>query len=70
MTYWERVLEGTSIPGFIMLAVGILLATQALKVSRLLFGEKGEKAILPIRLIGFLLLAVTAIMLLSAAFGW
>lgn len=65
MGYWERVSQRLSVPGLIVLAVGILLITQAAKLCRLALKEKGEKVILPLKIFGLVLVVLAALILLD-----
>ena len=65
MGYWERVISRLSVPGLILLALGILLAVQAIRISRLLFREKGERAVFPIKMTGLALVVAAALILLD-----
>ena len=65
MGYWEKVLERLSIPGLVLLALGLLLALKAETWSRLLFGNKKEQAVLPVKLVGVFLAALAAAIFLD-----
>ncbi len=62
---WQKVLSRLSVPGVTLLLVGVLLCVHALRLCRLVFGERGEKAILPVRLIGLALAIFGALILLD-----
>ncbi|MEG2355548.1 MAG: hypothetical protein RSC40_01185 [Clostridia bacterium] len=61
---WYKVLSRLSVPGLTLLLVGTLLCMQSAKLCRLVLKEKGERAILPLRIAGLVVaLLGTAILL-------
>ncbi len=65
MGRWNQIMERLSVPGLVVLAVGVLLIVQSAKLCRLVLKEKGEKAILPLKLFGLLLVVLAALILLD-----
>ena len=62
---WNKVLSRLSVPGLTLLLVGGLLCMQATKLCRLVLKEKGERAILPLRILGLLIALLGAAILLD-----
>lgn len=66
---WQKVLSRLSVPGITLLVVGAALCTQAVKLCRLLPNNKGERAVLPVRIIGLVLALLGALILLDVIPG-
>ncbi len=64
MTVWERLMNALSVPALILLAAGVVLMVRAAKLSRLLFRDRGEAWIMPMRIAGLLLVALAVVILL------
>ena len=62
---WEKVLSRLSVPGLTLLVLGVLTSAQAAKLCRLVFKERGERAILPVRITGLVLALLGAAILLD-----
>lgn len=65
MLDWNKVLSRLSVPGLTLLVVGALGCAQATKLCRLAFHEKGEKWIMPMKLLGLAMALVGALILLD-----
>lgn len=62
---WDRIVERLSVPGLVILAVGVAMVTQAAKICRLVFKEKGEKAVMPAKIVGLALTVLAVVILLD-----
>ena len=65
MTYWEGVLARLSVPGIILMAVGALLYYEAPKVCQLVLKENGERAVVPMKGIGLVMVLLGVLILLD-----
>lgn len=62
---WERVLARLSVPGLTLLVLGVLTCAQSAKLCRLALKEKGERAILPVKVAGLAMAILGAAILLD-----
>ncbi len=62
---WERVLARLSVPGLTLLVLGVLTCAQSAKLCRLVLKEKGERAILPVKVAGLAMAILGAVILLD-----
>ena len=65
MTYWDDVLTRLSIPGLALLVLGMVCTYLAPTLSRWLFKQNSSKAEMPIKLGGFVLAVLGALILLD-----
>ena len=63
--YWQEVLARLSIPGVVLLAIGLLLGYGATWLSRVLFKSGGERAIVPMKVVGMAATLLGALILLD-----
>ncbi len=49
---WDAIFSRLSVTGVTLLLAGVLLSLYATRLARFLFREKGERLILPVRLVG------------------
>lgn len=62
---WQKVLSRLSVTGVTLLLAGAVLCVQAAKLCRLVLGDRGERAVLPVRLVGLALALAGALILLD-----
>ena len=62
---WDKALSRLSVPGLTLLVVGGVMCSQAARLCRLAFGERGDRAVLPLRLFGLGLALLGAVILLD-----
>ncbi len=62
---WQKVMSRLSVPGLTLLLAGGLLATQAMRLCRLVFGDRAERAVLPLRIFGLVVALLGALILLD-----
>lgn len=62
---WELIWSRLSVPGITLLVLGSMMCVQAVKLCRLVFKEKGERAIMPMRVIGLIIALIGAAILLD-----
>lgn len=65
MLNWEKIWSRLSVPGITLLLVGVLTCTQAAKLCRLVWKDKGERAILPVKFAGLAAALLGALILLD-----
>ena len=66
---WEKIFSRLSVPGLTLLLFGAVACTQATKLCRLALGEKGERAVLPLKIAGLLIALLGALILLDVIPG-
>ena len=59
---WEKVLSRLSVPGITLLLV---LCVQATRLCRFVLHDRGERAVLPVRIAGLVLALLGALILLD-----
>ena len=62
---WQKVLSRLSVPGVTLLLAGVVVCVQATRLCRLVLGDRGERAVLPVRLAGLALALLGALILLD-----
>lgn len=62
---WEKVLSRLSVPGITLLLAGAVLCVQATRLCRFVLRERGERAVLPVRIVGLVLALLGAMILLD-----
>lgn len=62
---WDKVFSRLSVPGLTLLLFGLIASTQATKLCRLVFREKGEHAIMPLKIVGLAIAILGALILLD-----
>ena len=62
---WDQIFSRLSVTGVTLLLGGVLLSLYTTKLARFLFREKGQKWILPIRLLGLGIAVFGALILLD-----
>ena len=62
---WQKVLSRLSVPGVTLLLAGVVVCVQATRICRLVLGDWGERAVLPVRLAGLALALLGALILLD-----
>lgn len=62
---WEKVLSRLSVPGIALLLVGAVLCVQATRLCRFVLRDRGERAVLPVRIAGLVLALLGALILLD-----
>lgn len=65
VSFWEKVMGRLSVPGLLLVTAGAVLVFQAEKLCRLLFKDNGEKAVLPVRILGLALAVFGTVILLD-----
>lgn len=63
--YWQNVLSRLSIPGLCLMVLGAMLGYGAAWLSGKVFGQGGERAIVPMKVAGLLLALAGALILLD-----
>ena len=62
---WDDIFSRLSVTGVTLLLCGVLLCLYATKLVRLVFRERGERLLLPLRLLGLALALLGALILLD-----
>ena len=62
---WEKVLSRLSVPGITLLLVGAVICVQATRLCRFVLHDRGERAVLPVRIAGLVLALLGALILLD-----
>ena len=62
---WEKGLSRVSVPGITLLLVGAVLCVQATRLCRFVLHDRGERAVLPVRIAGLVLALLGALILLD-----
>lgn len=65
MSYGEKVLARLSIPGLALVVMGVLLCTQAPKLCKLVWKERGDRAVVPLKVAGVIMTLLGALILLD-----
>ena len=65
MNYWDKVASRLSIPGLALVALGALLCYEAPKLCRLVFKERGDRAVTPMKVAGVVIALLGALVLLD-----
>ncbi|MDD3336645.1 MAG: hypothetical protein PHI98_14225 [Eubacteriales bacterium] len=66
---WNKLFSRLSVPGLTLLVVGMIGCFQATKLCRLVFRERGERWIMPMKLVGLALAVLGALILLDVIPG-
>ena len=66
---WEKVLSRLSVPGITLLLVGAVLCVQATRLCRFVLHDRGERAVLPVRIAGLVLALLGALILQTISNG-
>ena len=62
---WDQIFSRLSVTGVTIMLVGIALGLYATRLVRLIFRERGERLILPLRIIGLLMAVLGTVILLD-----
>jgi len=65
MTYWQGVLSRISVPGLILLALGVVLCLGAERIAGWIWKQGGDRATTPLKVAGLVLAAVGALVCLK-----
>ena len=65
MTYWDKVSSRLSVPGLLLLAVGALLCFLAPRICAWLWKKRGDRAVMPVKVVGLVLALAGALILLD-----
>ena len=62
---WDQIFSRLSVTGVTLMLAGLVLGLYATKLVRFVFRERGERLVLPVRLIGLALAVFGALVLLD-----
>lgn len=62
---WEKVLSRLSVPGITLLLAGAVLCAQATRLCRFVLRDRGERAVLPVKIVGLVMALLGAMILLD-----
>lgn len=62
---WEKVLSRLSVPGITLLLAGVVLCAQATRLCRFVLRDRGERAVLPVKIVGLVMALLGAMILLD-----
>lgn len=62
---WDQIFSRLSVTGVTLLLVGVVLCLYATRLVRFIFRDRGERLVLPMRLLGLVIAVFGAIVLLD-----
>ncbi|MBE5801342.1 MAG: hypothetical protein E7319_03545 [Clostridiales bacterium] len=62
---WDQIFSRLSVTGVTLLLAGVLLSLYATKLVRFIFRERGERLVLPVRILGLAIAVFGAVVLLD-----